>query len=570
MTRAAAIRGAGAALLLGAAGAAWGAPALYGEAGGWGAVAGVPATAVPPDAGWLFEEGLWTGRIPDGAETLAFGDVALQVAEALPPPLAPGLLPATRSPFGACTVRSLSVRFDAEVRSRRWALVFPKEGRDSEFVPLELAGGRSVPIRMELEDAVSGRRWPLRPERMGRESGTGAKGDSRLYAGTVDDGDVDWLLVATPGAGGRVILQGRVLVLKSPERLLKVRLLLETGAPGAGLLQEESPPATVAATNGTAVALFADLAEPRRFRAVVDASGAWGVEIDLAATKATGNFPRSATFSLEADAWATAGADAAAQEAMERLPRAGGSVALPDSVARDGLAGVPAIEASRMRLAHPAGFADATDAVAYLMLKTSGLFSDFGWASSAFFCAAQDARGAKRISAAGQEVVLAVNPDPDLETTLETGPNRGVAVLERVRKAAAPAVWIRAAGASPGLDHREQALYLCDYPAVWEEGSGTPAADLRHAEAELIAALACRLEESGTCLMVSDDGPLAPFTTYHADVLVCESADGDEMRRQRALAGLRPVLWTAANAGAEAEALARKLGFARPGTTEKD
>ena len=572
MTAISAIRCAAAALAVWGGVAARGGPALYGEAGGWGAAAGIPASAAPPDGGWLFEDGLWTGRIPDDAETVSFGDVALPVADALPPPPAPGLIPATRNAFGPCMVRSLSVRFDSEVRSRRWSLVFPKDGEEADFVPLELAGGRSVPLRLELEDAVSGQRWSVRPERMGHEGGTplNPQGESRLYAGTVDDGDVDWILVATQREGGRQLLQGRAMAMKSRTRLLKVRVLLETGAKGVALLQEESPPAVVAATNGEAVALFADLAEPRRFRAVEDASGAWGVEIDLAATQDTGNFPRSATFSMEAEAWSAPDAETAARDAADRLARAGGSVALPDSVARDGWAGVPAIEPSRLRLAHPAGFKDAGDAVSYLMLKTSGLFADRDWAASAFFCAAQDGDGAKRISASAEEAVAAVNPDPDLETTLETGPNRGVAALERIRKTGAPAAWIRAAGASPGLDYREQALYLCDYPAVWEEGSAVPAVDLRHAEAELIAALACLLKKSGTCLMVSDDGPLAPFTTYHADVLVCESADPAEMRRQRALAGYRPVAWTAERPGAEAEALAGKLGFVRPGQNDKD
>ncbi len=58
---------------------------------------------------------------------------------------------------------------------------------------------------------------------------------------------------------------------------------------------------------------------------------------------------------------------------------------------------------------------------------------------------------------------------------------------------------------------------------------------------------------------------MAPFTTYHADALVCESADPAEMRRQRALAGTRPVVWQSEEAGPEAEALATHLGFVRPG-----
>ena len=111
---------------------------------------------------------------------------------------------------------------------------------------------------------------------------------------------------------------------------------------------------------------------------------------------------------------------------------------------------------------------------------------------------------------------------------------------------------------------------MCDYPAVWADGSPAPAVDLGHAEAELVSSLACALKATGTGLLVEDGGPLAPFTTYYADALVCASADPDEMRRQRALAGPRPVLWIAENPGAAAAALARNLGFVRPGKIEEN
>ena len=137
------------------------------------------------------------------------------------------------------------------------------------------------------------------------------------------------------------------------------------------------------------------------------------------------------------------------------------------------------------------------------------------------------------------------------------------------RPSGSAAVWIRA-GTAAALDHGARALYLCDYPAVWEEGSPLPAVDVRHAEAELIASLACVLKTAGTCLLVEDAGPLAPFTTYHADALVCASADPAEMRRQHALAGPRPVLWTAENPGAEAAELARNFGFVRPSRINED
>ena len=99
------------------------------------------------------------------------------------------------------------------------------------------------------------------------------------------------------GTGGRRILQGRVTVLKSPTRLIRMRIGVRTGAAGVPVLQTDSPPAIVAVTGGVAVAVFADLAEPRRLRAVADIADATGLEFDLAVTKFTGNFPRIATCS---------------------------------------------------------------------------------------------------------------------------------------------------------------------------------------------------------------------------------------------------------------------------------
>jgi len=315
---------------------------------------------------------------------------------------------------------------------------------------------------------------------------------------------------------------------------------------------------------GGAIGLFPDLAEPRRFRAVSGSPDRAGVEFDLAATKATGNFPRSATFSLEVDAWEAADPEEAKQEAVARLSRAGGAVALPESVAQGGFDAVPVFEPCAMRLSHPGGFRDGADAMQYLLLKTSGLFRDRDWAASAFQCAAKDAQGEPRIVLSGDDAILAVNPDPDLESMLEMGQNRGLALLDRIRQSGAKAVWIWA-GSLPGrVDHGARALYLCDYPAVWEESPGGIGVDLGHAEAELISSLSCMLRTEGVCLLVEDGGPMAPFTTYYADALVCGSSNPAEMRRQRALAGPRPVLWTGRNPGAEAEELAENLGFVRP------
>lgn len=514
------------------------------------------------------DSGTWVGRAPAGAQELAWAGQAWPLAGLPAVPLAPAELPAVRNPFGPCLVKSLSVRFDSVVRSRHWSLVFNVEGEEPDIRPLVFPGGRKLGLALWLEDAATGVRWRLRPSRQGREAGvrlpwTGS--DARFYAGEVDGDRIDWNLVVAPGAQERWLLQGQVRTLDGVPRRLRLRAGLLTDAPAAPVLQELAAPAVVAAAGGEAAALVADLAEPRRLRAVTDLPGAAALEIDLAVTSATGNFPGRATFALDADAWNAPDLETARRDALTRLVHAGGSTALPAAVRQGEPGAWTAFQPSRDVLEHPGGFADEADVMQYLMLKTSALFPDRAWAASAFMCAAQSGTGHRRIERAGDRAVVAVNPDPDLQIMLELGQNRGRTVLAETRRKPAPAVWIQCAGAAAGLDCGARALYLCDYPAVWESGTETIGADLGQAEAELIASLACVLKEQGACLLVSDDGPLAPFTTYHADALVCTTADPAEMRRQHDLAGGRPVVWLPAGSAAGAVELARELGFVRPG-----
>lgn len=552
------------------AGLAWGAvawaaaaePVLYDGGGGWAVVTGLPESVPPPAAEWRFEDGLWLGRIPPGAADLDWGVTNLPVAAAQVPPLAPAVLPASRNAFGPCVLEPLSLRFESVARSRPWTIVFSPEGEEPALQPLEFPDGRRLPLALSLEDVESGQRWVLRPMRQGRDredSGT------RFYGGRLDNGDIDWSLVVAPAGAGRQVLQGRLMLAKSAARLFRVRVLVLAGATGRPLLQEESPPAVVAAADGGAVALMADPAEPRRFRAVADKPGFAGLEFDLAVTKATGNFPRSATFSLAVESLAAAAPAAAEAAALARLAPPAAPLPLPEAVRRSGLEGIPRYEPARMRLAHPGGFRGEGDVLPYLMLKTTGLFRDRDWAASAFLCAARNAGGKLHIAYSGDEAVVAVNPDPDLETMLELGQNRGLVLLADIRRRRPAAVWLRTLGAAPLLDHSGRALHLGDYPAVWEPGSSAPAVDLRHAEIELIGTLACVLRQEGIGLLVEDDGPLAPWSTFYADALVCTRADPAEMRRQHALAGARPVVWLVEQPGAEAEQLARDFGFVRPG-----
>ena len=548
--------------------AAFGEPALYDGGGGWLAAAGAPESAAPKSGDWRQEAGVWVGRIPPGAEELRWTGKSWPLAGLPAAPQAPVELPVVRNPFGPCLVKSLSMRYDSVVRSRDWSLVFADENAEPDFRPLVFPGGRELELALWLEDAASGVRWRLRPTRQGREAGVRlpwAGSDARFYGGEVDGERIDWSLVAAPAEGERWLLQGQVQALDGVPRRLRLRIGLRGAGPASPVLQADAPPAIVYVSDGEAAALFADPAEPRRLRFVTDEPDGAALEADLAVTRATGNFPGRAAFSFEADAWQTSGPEAAPREAARRWPHAGGRVALPEAVRRGAPGAGSVFRPARDILPLPGGFRDEADAMQYLMLKTSALFPDRTWAASAFLCAAQAGTGRRRFEPADAGAVLAVNPDPDLQIMLELGQNRGRTVLAEIRRNPAPAVWIQCTGAGAGLDCGARALYLCDFPAVWEEGTEALGVDLGHAETELLASLACVLKEQGVCLLVSDDGPLAPFTTYHADALVCTSTDPGEMRRQHELAGGRPVVWQPAGEASGAAALAQELGFVRPG-----
>lgn len=567
------VRRAVAAALLAGAGSlpARASPALYAGEGGWFAATGLPADSGLLDETWNFVDGAWIGRLPLGTTRLEWGTgAAKQIAEAQPAPPPPVALPATRNAFGACVVRSLSIRYDSVVRSRKWSLIFGNKFEEPDFERLAFPGRSAAAVALELEDVDAGTRWPLRPERRGREGGViSSPTDARFYGGMLPDRDVDWTLIVVPRGNGRYVLQGQVQLLASDQRRLRLRLAVRAGAAGNPVLQAECPPAILAVDGPRALALYPDLAEPRRFRAASGAPDEAAIEFDLALTRATGNFPRRATFSLEVAAWETADPKTAQREAVAQLARAGGAVPLPESVRTSGLADVPAFAPASQRLEHPGGFRTGADALHHLALKASDLFRNAEWMASAYQCAAVDAQGDPQVALSGAEAVVAVNADPDLDAMLEWGQNRGQTVLDRIRRSGAAAVWIRA-GTAAALDSGARALYLGDYPAIWEGDSPLPAVDVRHAEAELVSSLSCVLKNAGTCLLVEDAGPLAPFTTYYADALVCAAADETEMRRQAALAGPRPVLWIAENPVADAVALARELGFVRPGEIGED
>ena len=441
------------------------APVLYEGGGGWGAVRGLPAEIEPLDSSWVFTNGIWMGRIPANATNLEWGEHSLSLDEAHMLPLGAARLPTTGNPFGLCVVRSLSVLYDNLLRSRRWSVVFDQEGQPSGFFPLDLAG-RAVEFSLRIEDAATGQSWDVQPMRRAREGGlfSAEAGNARLYSGSLDDAGLDWSLIVTPLDNDRVQMHGRIMLQESASRCLRVRVFLQTGAVGVPAIQDELPPAIVSVHDGLAVALLMDLKEPRRFRAVTEPPNQIGMEYDLAVTRETGNFPRWATFSLEAVAWPARDADEAMQGVGERLLRASPILPLPYNWVELVAAGLPAFEPAYLRSSHPGGFRSSYDYLQYLMLLTSGLLPTQDWVTSAFSCAAQNAAGEWMLTTDGDAASLVVNPD-------RYGSHAGAGAESRANAVAAAL-----ASSSPMVRFERwarpeqlitiRARCICDYPAV--------------------------------------------------------------------------------------------------------
>ena len=551
---------------------AWAGPRLYRGTGSWAAVTG--AEVAPEGGGWFsIGDGVWAGRVAKEADSVEVGGAVLPLAEALPLPEGAAALPAHNNPFGNCIVRSLSVRFDQAVKGRNWSLIGSSAGKAGEFARLKDAKGGDLKLVFTLEDAQSGARWRLVPERMAQEGGVYSwfRGSARAYAGTLDGGKIDWLIATEKMSDGKWIVQGRVLLMEKETRFFRLRAGVAdaSGAvPIAGWEggTEQAPGVAAVRANGATVALLADLSEPRRMRAVCDAAEeGMALEFDLAATPATANFPRRAAFSVTLETWKSGGG-AVEEEAAARWERSGATDrAVPLSNAIFCPARV------EWQCGADDAFESSDDAWDCLKVLASGLApgGDKGYAA-ALSCAARDEEGRPfvRVEENGRATGV-LNIDPDLRTPFAVGMNRGLWAREACLAGGKPGAWVCVEVAEEGLDYQVRALEMCDYPAVWEAGTWRPAVDTVHAQAEWLLAMGCAVREAGGHLCVWDDGPYAPFTTYAADAVMTAAVDGAMLRRARLLAGGRPCVWSAAlarrrGAGEEevvnAERLARELG----------
>lgn len=534
-------------------------PQLYAGEGDWVVVSGVGADVLLSTIGaWhCVADARWVGRIAEGKETVRFGSFQWPVAMAKPLPASPVRLPAKRNPFGACIVHSVSVRFDSMMKNRGWSLRYPKEDEAGAFAWFKDAKGDPLRMAMEVEDAESGEKWTLTPERIAQEGGVYAwfRGSARAYAGTLDNGKVDWLIATEKKTDGQWILQGRLLLMEKGTRFFRLRVRIPNTPGALPVAQDETEQAPGVATrraSGAAVALLADLSEPRQMRALCGAGeNDMALEMDMVTTSATKNFPGRAAFSLLLETWESSPEETIQTEATARLPRYGTATNAPALTAADATAIRKALQRPAVLEISPLTgmFEDAMSVQTYVQTRASSLFPDGEAFASAWPCLAQETNGMPMFAIESHDVRGFVNVDPDFQTPLSAGMNRGQWAREQ---AMAGGDWvcvevIRA----PGLDYQPQALAWCDYPAVWQSPLMRPAVDLAHAQAEWLAAMACLLHAEGRRLCVRDEGPDAPFCTSQADALLCASTEPGVLRRMRGLAGPRPVIWSEALARAE-------------------
>lgn len=478
----------------------------------------------------------------EGQEPQGGGEAAAAESPAVQVPVR---LPGRRNPFAGCLLKSLSLRFDEERNAHRWAPIYERpDGPGLPSLPFaDGSGDAPRAVHLQVADVESGAFWAAEPDRVARSGGMFSVllgGDRmRFCAGTMvpANGDelLEWHVLADEQPGRRVYHVQLAAPLGAP-RKLQVSFWL--GDAPFEELRASGPKLSVEACG---VPLWLDLAEPRRWTALADAEGRdVGFRFDLGATRATGNFPCTATFAvLAATAPLEGGAVPLRAFSEEPLP-------LPEGVLEGDFSRVMGFSPATFEL--PDGVATPTTSEEWMAaLQAAGEVQDLcvsEWATSAFQCLALTAEG--EAAAAGR--MCWVNPDPDLPSILSIGPNRAQAVLYAIQTAfpAPGAVFLDFSGL-PGApaDTRERAVYLCDFPTVWadaDDAASPLAVRLDDAAAEFAATLSCALRKQGIPLLVAADprSPAAPFLLDHADGIV--ATPGMDAAACEALADGRPVL----------------------------
>lgn len=511
-------------------------------------------------SGWLLAGGatvltLFLSVVAKGEPELATEPMS---EEASASQMVPVRLPGQRNPFAGCLIRSLSLRFDGEMREHRWAPIYVR-GETPKLAPLTYERtdekgkkGREKIVRachLEFTDMESGERWMAVPDRMARSGGMFSVlrgGDAiRFYAGSLvsTNGDeiLEWHVLTDDQAARRVFHVQIAAPLGTPRRL-RARFWL-----GEATAEELASVSGRPLVEADGIPMWLDLSEPRRFRVLRAEDRDVGFEFDLGATPATGNFPCVATFAV-IGATRQEGAEGVAvlrENGPELTP-------LPVEVAAGNWENVLGFSPARFDLPELTGEGESqarlTDEVFLEQLESAtevGGLEAVEWASSAFQCL---------VLPEGNDVARLgtrscwVNPDPDLPAILSVGPNRAQAILYAVRGAARrpSAVFLDFTGVGDApCDTRERAVYLCDYPTVWgDRGNASSKLGVRlvDAAAEFVATLACMLRREGIPLLIRADldDPDVFCLLYHADGIVVGSGEEQSARERVALG--RPVL----------------------------
>ena len=459
-----------------------------------------------------------------------------------------------------CPLRTLSCRFDSEIRAHHWTpielptppVIAPLLSSTSNPIPFSIIVRDFSPPDPEkhLPTTLNPDPEPLlcRPERMACSDDAFS-----LYGGILRPGPpsvlppFEWQLLTDSRTPTRTF-HFLIAAPDGPDRFIEIDFLMGPFDPddpprlpplrhSAGYigpvhadmvvpyLSDYSPP----------VALVLDPAEPRDVAALYSRGNPVGLRVRLALTSATSKFPRSATVAFAALPIEPRTHENPFILCPPNPPPAPDMLPVPQHILDGDLDDVPVFTPCKYDAPVP-----PDDLFEHL-----GSLPDSEWATSASQCHALNITFSP-LAAKSYDIFISsdietlkptrtflyVNPDPELETS-SGGPNRALAILHAIDALPAPppAVILRFDAhlvyryeplTDSVRDYSTNALRHCDFPATWFPsdtccGGPRPGVSLSHAAAKFTAALSCLLHRRGIPLVVSHPPYLAPYLAYHAD-----------------------------------------------------
>lgn len=455
---------------------------------------------------------------------------------------------------------TLTERFEDELGTREWT----KTAGIDAFAWSPPNSKSSLPVRLTLIDAASGRRAVLEPD-VGYESGS-----QRRWAGRTLG--IDWILVADTDDAGTLTLAAQLE--DDTNRVLSIAAEIVGDLSGwtwhddldstraiegaSSFSTTESLPFGrvglqsvylfgVVAKDDTALLVETDPAEPRVYQ-IAATTRSLGISYDMALSPATGKFPGRAAFRCSFRAMRVPADDAfrvavaSFQErnpdaARRRVPRSGlwmpfddiGTLPQPEDFGfaffeKEGTPGADVAYAESngvLTLLYTEPWVywlpmpprmERTEAEALAWMTTiagRGNTRPNDLAAAALTSAARDAT--QKIRMTFQDVPwnsgarMETSTDPELPTTAAAPVNRAMVEWKAVQRALSDprvdGIYLDSMSAMQLVDFHPAAVAVADYPLVYEVGGTQPGVAMPVAHHEFISGLSAYLHERGAFVM---------------------------------------------------------------------